>query len=145
MKFYTNFYNKGNTVFIRGYDNGRRIVDRIEYSPTLYVPSRKSSAWKTIHGESVEPIELGSIKDAREFIGRYEDVDNFTIYGSTMYAYNCLNEHYGKDYDPDQVKVANIDIEVESDDGFPDPEQASKSVTAITVGINGHYHVFGIG
>lgn len=145
MKFYTNFYNKGNTVFIRGYDNGRRIVDRIEYSPTLYVPSRKGSQWKTIHGEPVEPIELSSIKEARDFVQRYEDVDNFTIYGSTMYAYACLNEHYGKDYDSEVIKIANIDIEVESDDGFPDPESASKAITAITVGVKGHYYVFGIG
>lgn len=145
MRFYTNFYSKGNTVYIRGYDNGRRIVDRIEYSPTLYVPSRKSSTWKTVHGEPVEPIELGSIKEARDFVQRYEDVDNFVIYGSTLYAYTCLNEHYGKDYDPDVIKIANIDIEVESDDGFPDPESASKAITAITVGVNGQYHVFGIG
>jgi DNA polymerase elongation subunit (family B) len=144
MKFYTNFYSKGDTVFIRGYDDGKRIVDRIDYSPTLYVPSHKGVRYKTIHGDPVEPIELGSIKEARDFYARYEDVDNFKIYGSNLYAYACLNENYGKDFDPDIVKVANIDIEVESDDGFPEPELANKAVTAITVGVRGHYYVFGI-
>ena len=76
---------------------------------------------------------------------RPDDVDNFKIYGSNLYAYACLNENYGKDFDPDVVKVANIDIEVESDDGFPDPESALKAVTAITVGVRGRYFVFGVG
>jgi len=145
MRFYTNFYNKGDTVFIRGYDNGRRIVDRIDYSPTLYVPSRRSTTWKTVLGDPVEPMELGSIKEARDFVSRYDDVDNFKIYGSTNWAYACLNEHYGKEFDPDVVKVANIDIEVGSEEGFPDPELANQPVTAITMSVNGHYYVFGVG
>lgn len=145
MKFYTNFYSRGDTVYIRGYDNGRRVVDRIEYNPTLYLPTRKSSTWQTIHGDPVEPIELGSIKEARDFIKRYEDVDNFKVYGSTLFAYACLNEHYGKDFDPDVVKIANIDIEVGSEDGFPEPELANQPVISITVSVGGKYFVFGVG
>lgn len=149
MRFYTNFYSKGDTVFIRGYDNGRRVVDRIDYSPTLYVPDNASlkspPKWRTIHGEPVKPIPLGSIKEARDFVSRYEEVDNFRIYGSTNWAYACLNENYGKEFDPDQVKVANIDIEVGSEEGFPDPELANQPVTAITMSVKGHYYVFGVG
>jgi DNA polymerase elongation subunit (family B) len=145
MKFYTNFYSRGDIVYIRGYEDGRRVVDRIEYNPTLYLPTRKSSKWKTIHGDSVEPIELGSIKEARDFIKRYEDVDNFKVYGSTLFAYACLNEHYGKDFDPDVVKIANIDIEVGSEDGFPEPDLANQPVISITVSVRGRYFVFGIG
>jgi DNA polymerase elongation subunit (family B) len=145
MKFYTNFYIKGDTVYIRGYNNGKRIVDRIEYSPTLYVPSQDSrSSWKTIHGESCEPIECGTIKEARNFISRYSDVDNFKIYGSNLFAYTCVNDHYGNDFDPDVIKIANIDIEVASEDGFPEPKDANQPVTAITVGVKGKYFVFGV-
>lgn len=145
MKFYTNFYTKGDLVYVRGYSNGKRKVEQIEYSPTLFVPSRKSSTWQTIHGEPVEPIELGSIREARDFVKRYEDVDNFTIYGMTNYEYAAVNEHYGKDFDPDVIKIANIDIEVGSEDGFPDPELANQPVTAITVSLRGRYFVFGVG
>ena len=146
MKFYTNFYSKGDTVFIRGYDNGRRVVDRIEYSPTLYLPSQeKFSDWQTVHGEPVKPMELGSINEAKEFVSRYEDVDNFKVYGTTNWSYACLNEYYGKEFDSDQIKIANIDIEVGSEDGFPDPELANQPVTAITISVRGQYYVFGIG
>ena len=145
MKFYTNFYMRGDTVFIRGYEDGRRVVDRIEYNPTLYLPTRNSSKWQTVLGDPVEPIELGSISEARDFIKRYEDVDNFKVYGSTLYDYACLNENYGKDYDPDQVKIASLDIEVGSEDGFPEPDLANQPVIAITVGVRGKYFVFGVG
>ena len=145
MRFYTNFYSRGDTVFIRGYDNGRRIVDRFDYSPTLYLPTNKPSKWQTVHGEPVEPIELGSIYEARDFIKRYEDVDNFKVYGSTLYDYACLNEHYGKEFDPEVVKIASLDIEVGSEDGFPEPDLANQPVIAITVGVRGRYFVFGIG
>jgi DNA polymerase elongation subunit (family B) len=146
MRFYTNFYTRGDTVFIRGYDNGRRIVDRIEYSPTFYMPSRKNNTtFQTVHGEPVEPVELGSIREARDFIKRYEDVDNFKIYGSTLFEYTCLNENYGKDFDTDAVKIASLDIEVGSEDGFPEPDLANQPVIAITVGVRGKYFVFGVG
>jgi len=145
MRFYTNFYSRGDIVFIRGYDNGSRIVDRIDYSPTLYLPTRRSSEWQTVHGEPVEPMELGSIKEARDFISRYDEVDNFKIYGSTLYAYACLNENYGNDFDPEIVKIASLDIEVGSEDGFPEPELANQPVIAITVGVKGKYFVFGVG
>lgn len=145
MRFYTNFYTKGDIVYVRGYQNGKRRVEQIEYSPTLFVPSRKSSTWQTIHGEPVEPIELGTIREARDFVKRYEDVDNFTIYGMTNYEYACINDNYGNDFDPEVIKVANIDIEVGSEDGFPDPELANQPVTAITVSCRGRYFVFGVG
>ena len=86
MRFYTNTYTRGNLVFIRGYDNGRRFVDKIPYSPTFYLASKRDSDWKTINDTPVEPVVQGSIREARDFLKRYEDVDGFTIYGSNLYA-----------------------------------------------------------
>jgi DNA polymerase elongation subunit (family B) len=78
---------------------------------------------------------------------RYEDVDNFKVYGSTNFPYVYINEAYpGKvDYDPEQIKIANIDIEVGSENGFPEPASASEPITAITFKIAGHFYVFGCG
>jgi len=146
MRFYTNFYTKGDLVYVRGYSNGKRKVEQFPYSPTLFVQSKKgTSPWKTIYGEPVEPIEQGSIREARDFVKRYSDVDNFTIYGMTNYEYACVNDNYGNEFDPDVIKVANIDIEVGSEEGFPDPELANQPVTAITVSCRGRYFVFGVG
>lgn len=143
MRFYTNFFSRGNFVVIRGYDNGKRFVDRIEYQPTLYVPSRKPSKLKTVLGENVEPIKPGSMSDAREFVKRYDEVDGFTIYGSTLYGYTCLNENFGNEFDTEHIKIAYLDIEVGSEDGFPEPELANQPVIAISVMCGSQYLVYG--
>jgi DNA polymerase elongation subunit (family B) len=145
MKFYTNFFVRGDSVHVRGYDNHKRFVERIPYRPTLYVPSRKKTKYSTVFGESVDSIEFGSISDAKEFINKYDDVEGFKIYGSTLFGYTCLNENYTDQFNPEIVKIAYLDIEVASEDGFPEPELANQPVIAITVYVNGTYNVFGCG
>ena len=148
MKFYTHFSKLGNQILVRGYNNGKRFNDKIEYNPVLYVSANgKDSDYKTLDGQSVAPVSQGTMRDATEFMKRYEDVDNFKVYGSTNFPYVYINETYpGKiDYDPEQIKIANIDIEVGSENGFPEPASATEPITAITFKIAGHFYVFGCG
>ena len=144
MKFYTHFSKLGNHILVRGYNNGKRFSDKIEYNPTLYLQS-KDGEYQTLDGQSVTAVSQGTMRDATEFMKRYEDVDNFKVYGSTNFPYVYINEAYpGKvDYDPSQIKIANIDIEVGSENGFPEPASASEPITAITFKIAGHFYVFG--
>ena len=146
MKFYTHFSKLGNNILVRGYNNGKRFSDKIEYNPTLYLQS-KDGEYRTLDGQSVAPVSQGTMRDATEFMKRYEDVDNFKVYGSTNFPYVYINEAYpGKvDYDPSQIKIANIDIEVGSENGFPEPASATEPITAITFKIAGHFYVFGCG
>ena len=146
MKFYTHFSKLGNNILVRGYNNGKRFTDKIEYNPTLYLQS-KDGEYRTLDGQSIAAVSQGTMRDATEFMKRYEDVDNFKVYGSTNFPYVYINEAYpGKvDYDPQQIKIANIDIEVGSENGFPEPASASEPITAITFKIAGHFYVFGCG
>jgi DNA polymerase elongation subunit (family B) len=145
MKFYTNFIRQGNYIHVRGYNNGKKFHDKVEYNPTLYLPSQKPTDYRTLDGQYVSPVLQGSMRDAGDFIRQYEDVDNFNFYGSTNYAYVYANEAYpGKiDYDQRLIRIANLDIEVGSDNGFPDPKTASEPLTAITVKLADHFYVFG--
>jgi DNA polymerase elongation subunit (family B) len=148
MKFYTHFSKLGNHILVRGYNNGKRFNDRVEYNPTLYLPAgTKDAEYRTLDGQSLAAVSQGTMRDATEFMKRYEDVDNFKVYGSTNFPYVYINEAYpGKvDYDPSQIKIANIDIEVGSENGFPEPASASEPITAITFKIAGHFYVFGCG
>ena len=145
MKFYTNAYRRGNSIYIRGHDDGRRFTDKINYQPTFYIPTKDESEYKTLSGHNVKPFSPGNIKDCRDFVDRYKDAANYTIHGSNLYPYTCLNENYSNDYDRKYIRVANIDIEVASEDGFPYPEQANQPVTAITVKMNGVSYVLGVG
>jgi len=146
MKFYTHFSKLGNNILVRGYNNGKRFSDKVEYNPTLYLQS-KDGEYRTLDGQSLAAVSQGTMRDATEFMKRYEDVDNFKVYGSTNFPYVYINEAYpGKvDYDPSQIKIANIDIEVGSENGFPEPASASEPITAITFKIAGHFYVFGCG
>ena len=146
MKFYTHFSKLGNNILVRGYNNGKRFTDKVEYNPTLYLQS-KDGEYRTLDGQSLAPVSQGTMRDATEFMKRYEDVDNFKVYGSTNFPYVYINEAFpGKvDYDPSQIKIANIDIEVGSENGFPEPASASEPITAITFKIAGHFYVFGCG
>lgn len=148
MKFYTHFSKLGNNILVRGYNNGKRFSDKVEYNPTLYLTANnRDSEYRTLDGQTVAPVSQGTMRDATEFMKRYEDVDNFKVYGSTNFPYVYINEAYpGKvDYDPSQIKIANIDIEVGSENGFPEPASASEPITAITFKIAGHFYVFGCG
>ena len=145
---YTNVAVRGNNILCRGIDeNGKRFQRKEEYSPTLFVASQKESKYKTLDGCYVEPIKPGSISDTRDFIRKYEGIHGFDIYGNTDYVYQYIGENCkGEiDYDFSKIKVATIDIECESEHGFPKPEDANERINAITVDFNGCIYVFGLG
>ena len=148
-KFYTNVISYGNNILYRGSENGRRVTKKIQYSPTLFLPAKKSTQYKTLNGEYLEPMQFEDIRSAKEFVKRYEDVQNFDIYGNTRFEYAFIAETFPEDIDwkVDDVCVAYIDIEVGSESGFPEPSTATEPLTAITVKFsnNSMYYVFGCG
>ena len=48
MRFYTNVQMIGNQFLVRGYDNGKHVMFKEEFSPTLFVPSKKESKYNPI-------------------------------------------------------------------------------------------------
>ena len=146
--FYTNVQVYGNNILYRGVKNGQRISKKVQYHPTLFVKSNEPTQYTTIFGEHLAELKPGTIKDCRDFIERYKGVQNFQIYGQTRFEYNFINELFPQetlDWDINSIVIANIDIEVGSDNGFPEPERADEEITAITVSISGKDYVFGCG
>ncbi len=133
--FYTSVARFGNQLLYRGYNkNGARATHKIKFQPHLFVPSRNESEWKTLDGYNVDRVDFPNMSSARDWIKQYSDVDSFKIYGNTNYVAQYLAETFpkGVDYKQHMINVANIDIEVYSDDGFPRPEDAAHPITAIT-------------
>ena len=136
MRFYTNVQMVGDHFLVRGYENGRHFMTREKFYPTLFVPSNKKTKYKTLEGEYVESVEPGTVRDCREFIKRYDGVDNFKIYGNDRYIYQYISEKYPEEeikFDTTKIKISTIDIEVKSENGFPDVESAAEEVLLITV------------
>jgi DNA polymerase elongation subunit (family B) len=135
MEFYTSVHPIGDRIFIRGVENGKRYQRKLDFSPTLYVTSKKPSKWKTLEGSFVDEVNPGSIKDTREFIKRYEGVQGFDVYGNSNYAYQYISDNYSHDvnWDMEQIKVFTIDIETSTEHGFPDIKSANEEILLITV------------
>ena len=136
MRFYTNVQMVGDNFLVRGYENGEHFMVREKFSPTLFVPSKKQTKYQTLSGEYVESIEPGSVRECRDFIKKYDGVNGFKIYGNERYIYQYISEKYSEEqiiFDIDKVKLATIDIEVASENGFPDVESAAEEILLITI------------
>jgi DNA polymerase elongation subunit (family B) len=147
MKFYTNVSRFGNDLLIRGYKDGHKFHDRVKFTPTLFVPSEKGD-WRSLDGVSLMPIDFDSMKESREFIQQYGDASNFKVYGNTNYIAQYVQRHYpGKiEYNRDDINVTTIDIEVASDEGFPEPRYANYPVISIALknNVDNVYYVWGL-
>jgi len=136
MRFYTNVQMVGDHFLVRGYENGKHFMTREKFYPTLFVPSKKKTKYKTLEGDHVEAVQPGTVRDCREFIKKYEGVQNFKIYGNTQYIYQYISEMYPEEiikFDTSRIKITTIDIEVASENGFPDVESAAEEVLLITI------------
>ena len=145
--FYTNVQVYGSRILYRGIEDDRPVRRRIDYNPTLFVNSPKPTKHTTIHGEYVSKVNPGNIRDCRDFIKLYEDVEGFNIYGNQRYEYSFISDNFEDhvDWDIDKVNVANIDIEVGSENGFPEPDRADEPITAITFKLRGKFIALGCG
>jgi len=148
MNFYTNVSRYGNMLLYRGYENGKKISKRIKFKPTLFVSTPKGD-WTTLDGKSCAPIQFDSMRDAKEWISNNKDTAGRQIYGNDRYISQFINEQFpGQiEFNRNLINVTSIDIEVQSDDGFPEPDLANNPITAITIknNIDNTYYVWGLG
>ena len=148
MIFYTNVQCFGNSILYRGVMDGKKVKQRIDYQPSLYIHSKKGT-YKSLDGTLLQRKKFDDIKEAREYIKGFTGVAGGPkIYGNTRYEYAFIGEQHPNmvEWDQDHVTVGVIDIEVGSENGFPDPYLANEPITAICLKyINGMTLVFGCG
>jgi len=136
MRFYTNVQMVGDNFLVRGYEDGKHFMTREKFYPTLFVPSKRKTKYKTLEGDSVEPIQPGFVRDCREFYKKYDEVENFKIYGNDRYVYQYISEKYPEDhiqFDIKKIRLVTIDIEVAAESGFPDVENVAEELLLISL------------
>ena len=122
--FYTNVQCFGSNILYRGIQDGKRVKQRIEYSPSLFLPSKRVTNFTTLTGDYLDQKVFGTTKEARDYIKQFDGVSGASkVYGQTRFEYAFIaDQHQGMvDYDQDKVLIAVIDIEVGSENGFPVP------------------------
>jgi DNA polymerase elongation subunit (family B) len=136
MRFYTNVYEKFNKMLVRGYDNGEYFQIEEDYQPTLFVPSKKKTKYRTLDGYPVEPIHPGKISDCKEFLDKYSKVEGFTVYGNDNYKAQYISDKYPEEeikFDITKIRLFTIDIEVSAESGFPNVFDCAEEILTITL------------
>jgi len=136
--FYINAKQYGNNILYTGFKQGKKVRVKIPYTPNLFVPTNEDSEYKTIYGENLTKIKFKSISESKEFVKKYDNVENFKIYGNTKFEYCLIHDLHKNDVDWDfsKIRIAIIDIEVNSDPdsgGFASPEDAFQPITSIAL------------
>ena len=58
-KHYTNVLCQGNYILYRGVNNGKKVKNRVTYSPSLFVKSKdRKQEYKGIHGEPLDALRF---------------------------------------------------------------------------------------
>ena len=133
MDFYTNVLQWGNQLFVRGVENGQRIKKKVRYEPTLFDVVPQKTGYKTLDGKNVLPHPFDSISEAKDWYDSHKKQN--LVYGNTQYNYCYIGDEYPGDvpWDKDQICIVTIDIEVECENGFPDPKLADEPMLSITM------------
>ena len=150
MKFYTSVLPYRGKLLVRGVNqDGSHKKFKVPYKPSLFIPTHGQSQWKTLDGRNVGKVKFESIYEAKKWIDEYKDVSNFEYFGNTRYQYSFIADEFPDkiDWDINQIRILTIDIECESENGFPDPNKAEEKLICITVKdhANKNIKVFGTG
>ncbi len=134
MNFYKNVIEHRGKLLVRGIHDGKEYKEKIDFSPTLYAISQEDTKFKTLKGQTLKPIQFPSISKAREFKRSY-NTDNSPLYGMDRYQYQYIANEYPEDmvFDKEQIKIFTVDIECTAENGFPDIENPTEELLAITV------------
>ena len=80
MKFYTSVQQSGNSILVRGCNEGKRFQERVKYNPTLFTSCKDiNTGWKTLDNRPVQAVKQGTIGNAKEFINTYKDIEGFKL------------------------------------------------------------------
>jgi DNA polymerase elongation subunit (family B) len=132
--FYTNVHQWGDNLLVRAIENNKRVAKRVRYEPTLFVPVQKQTSFTTLDGKFLTPMKFTSMKESKEFVEQYKDQPHL-VFGHTQYAYTYIADKYPEDikWDYNKLLLITIDIEVECENGFPNPRQSIEPLLSITV------------
>lgn len=147
-QFYTSVERYGNKILCRGYRNGKQFSDRVDFGPTLFIPTRDETEYRTLIGEKpVAPISFDSMSEAKDFVSQYKDVSNFEVFGTTNYVTQYIQQNYPNPikFDPSLINIFSFDIEVDISTGYADIEKADKEITSIAIksSKSDTYHLLG--
>jgi DNA polymerase elongation subunit (family B) len=140
-EFYTYVNQWGNNILYRGIKNGRDVILKTPFSPSLFTKSKsKDTEWKSIYGHPMDEIVFPDIRDAKEFCKKYDSVSGFEIHGMQNFQYQYIANKFPGEvkYSLTDMNIVTIDIETRVTDSqgrqsFPDIQKADNEILLITL------------
>lgn len=135
-KFYTAVTQYGNNILLKEIVDGKSKFRKIPYMPSLYFRTQEESIYKTMEGDFLAKRTFRSIKDMKDYVNMYKDVENHEFFGNTNIISQFICEEYPGliDFDLTQMNTWTIDIETSvSENGFPHPAEANEPIILITM------------
>jgi DNA polymerase elongation subunit (family B) len=139
-EFYTAVHCFGDTIAEIYYKDGKRHTRKTQFLPSLFAPSlTKVTPWRSLEGLPLDEFCPGSISECKDTIEQYSNVANFQIYGNTDWTAQYIAKTYPGEveYDYKALRVGFLDIETESEDGFPSISDPNERINAITIETDG--------
>jgi DNA polymerase elongation subunit (family B) len=141
--YYTSFFQKWNKIYIRQINpDGTRTNFNVEYKPKLYVKSESPNCeFKTLHGDELFEIEFSTIESAKE----YAKASQNEIFGYPRFPYACVDDQYPYEieYNFDDLRIAFVDIETESDTHYSTIKNPDQPIVLIQVLYKDVFYIFG--
>ena len=143
MKFYTACTIKGNKILVRGYKNGIRFMDTIPFKPSLFIKTDQNTEYRSLKNTKVKKMTFDTLYDCREFLDQYRDLEDCPIYGNTDFITQYIMEAYPSEveYSLSQIKIAYLDLECETENGFPNLDVPNERINLVTIRISGKTYV----
>ncbi len=146
---------KTDVIYYSYYEDGVKHHVQKKIRPYMFLEEKDASHvngdileshFTSFDGKPLQRVDFKSVPQFKKQQKNDKEILRFrTWYGSENWNYVFLNDEYSEevDYDANKIVVANIDIEVAADEGFPVIEDAAKPVTAITMKVKDLIIVFG--
>lgn len=133
--FYTYVGKRGNDIHHIGYDKGKKFHNTIKFKPSLYyetVNENDVDAY-SINNKPLKRKQFDSISEWSKFY--YQNKDILDIYSDLDPTYQFIAAKYKSavEYEQKQIRVWFLDIEVQSDTGFPYPHEAKRPIVSIAI------------
>lgn len=136
MFFYTNVLQDSNEILFRGYKDGKKIQQKVKYSPSLFIEN-KFGEYESLDGTKLSRKRFDTISDLKDHIKNFETVDNVTLYGTGKMDVQFINDYFKKNYNLEYnfqlLNIKSIDIETKVDVANIDTENVPNEITLITL------------
>lgn len=133
MFFYTNVTSDSKQILFRGYKDGKKISQKVEFVPSLFMES-ETGEFRSIHNKKLTRKQFETFKEMRDFKKDMGDIENIKLYGTSKVETQFINEYFEElNFDINTICIKSLDIETTTDHGRIDTANAPEKIILITL------------